>query len=62
MGAAERLGGELALLGIEVLPQGAAGYRLPVTFDGQGLDLAAQPVELELVADVEVDLADHLDG
>jgi hypothetical protein len=54
--SAEHLGGERGPLGIDVVSQRRPRHRIPVRIARQCDDLVAQPVELEALAECEVDL------
>ena len=52
--AYEHRAGDLALQGVQVVAQRAAGDRLPVAVDRQSLDLLLDPGEPDALADVEI--------
>src|SRR5439155_16784692 len=55
---AQHLGGERALLVVEVLPQSAAGEHVPALLTGEPGDALAKRVELQPVADLEIESRD----
>src|SRR5439155_6946832 len=57
---AQHVGGERALLVVEVLPQSASGERVPALLTGEPGDALAKRVQLQPVADLEIDSRDLL--
>src|SRR6266702_8626190 len=59
---AQHVGGERALLVVEVLPESAAGERFPALLTRKPGDALAKLVQLQPVADLEIDSRDLLEA